>query len=141
MAKRRRPASPELIHASRTAKCRRLWQTKESDLLGSVRRGKPPAYTKLDSDCWLWQGDRSPRGYGRINFSGLLFTAHSVFFFLRHQRLPKLGLELDHLCNQRGCVNPFHLEEVTRKVNVRRIYERRDAAKAEVAKRARQWQS
>lgn len=63
--------------------------------------------------CWEWQGARDPGGYGRLNarrgFAGL---AHRHAYELFVGPIPE-GLQLDHLCRNRRCVNPEHLEVVT----------------------------
>jgi len=72
------------------------------------------------SGCWLWQGTVSALGYGRItraDFSKAM--AHRVAYELYVGPIPA-GLELDHLCRVRSCVNPDHLEAVTRRENVLR---------------------
>jgi hypothetical protein len=69
----------------------------------------------LDAGCWLWNGYRDKDGYGRHG-TGL---AHRwVWQQLVGPIQP--GLELDHLCLVRPCVNPDHLEPVTREENERR---------------------
>lgn len=66
-------------------------------------------------NCWVWVGDLLQNGYGRIQINGRGITAHS-FLIGRATR----GLEWDHLCRNRTCVNPSHLEAVSHSVNVRR---------------------
>lgn len=72
------------------------------------------------SSCWLWTGRKNVKGYGQ--FGPLL--AHRFGVELVRGKIPK-GLELDHICNNRACVNPSHLEAVTHKENCRRASERR----------------
>lgn len=72
------------------------------------------------SGCWNWTGQKSPKGYAVTHFKGISTTrAHRVFYMLLVGEVPK-GFELDHLCRNRSCVNPDHLEVVTTKVNVLR---------------------
>jgi hypothetical protein len=71
-------------------------------------------------DCWQWAGSVGANGYGRNGFwFGKRYEtyAHRIAFRLLTQTEPK---ELDHLCRNRLCVNPDHLESVTRLVNSRR---------------------
>lgn len=69
---------------------------------------------KSTGDCWLWTGGRTADGYGTMTFS-----AHRMAFELARGPVPK-NLELDHICKVRLCVNPAHLEPVTRSENLRR---------------------
>ena len=68
--------------------------------------------------CWLWTGS-SERGYGRIYIGNKTYRAHRFVYELLKGKIPE-GLELDHLCRQRNCVNPEHLEPVTHIENLRR---------------------
>jgi len=73
--------------------------------------------------CWNWNLT-TKNGYGESMIGGYATLAHrAVWIFLRGP-IPQ-GLDLDHLCRNRGCVNPDHLEPVTRKVNLRRGFEAR----------------
>lgn len=65
--------------------------------------------------CWPWLGSRQRIGYGVFRNT----VAHRAAYVLSTGPIP-LGLELDHLCANRGCVNPGHLEPVSRRENVMR---------------------
>ena len=71
--------------------------------------------------CWLWTAYRCPLGYGRINVTSGAAPqlAHRIAYELCVGPIPD-GLELDHLCRVPSCVNPAHLEPVTRRENVLR---------------------
>lgn len=72
------------------------------------------------SGCWLWIGCTNPQGYGQIRIAKrVLRLAHCVSYELHIGPIGD-GLELDHLCRVRCCVNPQHLEPVTHLENVRR---------------------
>ena len=71
---------------------------------------------KQNTDCWLWHGCVQSNGYGRVSFRGKSGYAHRMSYQLCWGAIPK-GLELDHLCRNRACINPWHLEPVTRSVN------------------------
>ncbi len=70
--------------------------------------------------CWLWTAARQPSGYGRFGVSlGRTVFAHRLAYEMAHGAIPD-GLELDHLCRNRGCVRPDHLEPVTHRENLLR---------------------
>ena len=72
-----------------------------------------------NSGCWLWTGGMNQIGYGRVHVNGGRKTAHRVAYELVCGKVPD-GLDLDHLCRVRCCINPDHLEPVTRQVNAAR---------------------
>jgi predicted transcriptional regulator len=69
--------------------------------------------------CWIWQGKKNKYGYGRIKRGGKEYMAHRYMYEQKHGPVPG-GLELDHLCRQRACMNDEHLEAVTPSVNKQR---------------------
>lgn len=72
------------------------------------------------SDCWEWQGSIKKSGYGRFHLTHSLgVRAHRIAYELMKGSIPK-GLVLDHLCRNRSCVNPDHMETVTIGENVLR---------------------
>lgn len=72
----------------------------------------------LNSNCWEWTRYREG-GYGRLKRHGRHVLAHRFFYETCFGPVPA-GLDLDHLCRNRWCVNPDHLEPVTRRENVLR---------------------
>lgn len=70
--------------------------------------------------CWIWQLKRAARtGYGVVRVGGRDLLAHRWEYERANGPIPE-GLQLDHLCQVRECVNPDHLEPVTPKENTRR---------------------
>ena len=69
-------------------------------------------------DCWLWVGSNS-LGYGKFFFKGSMRWAHRWSYERFVAPIGK-GLQIDHLCRNRLCVNPEHLEPVTQRINLRR---------------------
>jgi hypothetical protein len=63
------------------------------------------------STCWVWTGSKF-EGYGRFWVSPRLVQAHRFSYELLVGPIPP-GLQIDHLCRNRSCVNPAHLEPVT----------------------------
>lgn len=79
--------------------------------------------------CWEWQGAVMGGGYGAIKVEGRRVPAHRFAYELLVGPIGE-GLEIDHLCRNRSCVNPEHLEPVTRSVNVKRGIPYRARSKA-----------
>lgn len=73
----------------------------------------------VESGCWEWSAYRNPGGYGRFNVQGRMMLAHRFSYEHHYDPIP-VGLELDHLCRNRCCVNPAHLEAVDRRTNTLR---------------------
>ncbi len=72
-----------------------------------------------NSGCWLWIGACSDVGYGKIWNGDRVMEATRYVYEQIRGAIPE-GLELDHLCRTRCCVNPSHLEPVTHQENMRR---------------------
>lgn len=70
--------------------------------------------------CWIWTAAKDRNGYGRVmrdrGIGGVAFAHRLVYELL----IDTPGPELDHLCRNRDCVNPQHLESVTHKENCKR---------------------
>ena len=74
--------------------------------------------------CWIWRGGLMHNGYGRFNLPPTELkrpsaAAHRLAYELLIGPVPD-SLDMDHLCRVRACVNPAHLEPVTRSENLRR---------------------
>ena len=106
------------LHTRQERFCSRLCQQQG--------RRRPDLQTRLDAKtrydpstgCWYWLGSTTS-GYGRVRAGGRDRLAHIVTYEIEVGPIPP-GLELDHLCRQRSCRNPAHLEPVTRSINVLR---------------------
>lgn len=70
-------------------------------------------------NCWYWAGQIKPNGYGALWFDSKKVYAHRFSYEVYKGEIPR-GLEIDHLCNNRLCINPDHLEAVTHRENLLR---------------------
>jgi len=76
-------------------------------------QSRPVGYVICENGCWEWIGARAPNGYGRFRHT----AAHRVTYEMHRGPIPE-GLTLDHLCRNKGCVNPDHLEAVVLRENI-----------------------
>lgn len=89
----------------------------------------PRFWSKVDrssSECWIWTAAVTNAGYGKFKLprDGKSISAHRLALLLTDGPVPD-GMEVDHLCRNRRCVNPAHLEIVSREENQRRSREDR----------------
>lgn len=71
---------------------------------------------KHENGCWLWQGKLHTAGYAQFRFNNTMVYGHRWAYETYKGPIPD-GFTLDHLCGNRCCVNPDHLEPVTVKEN------------------------
>lgn len=132
-----RPPSQASRAAYCSAKCR-------SAAVGDQLRKVPLTFAELEqnaiwepnSGCLLWLGALNEKGYGRVSTGGRYRPVHQVSYELVKERISK-GLEPDHLCRVRCCINPEHLEAVTHKENLERAGVLARTKDMNAAKRAR----
>lgn len=86
--------------------------------------------------CWQWTAATNGRGYGRFSHGPMRGQTHELAHRFAYEALVgpiPVGLTVDHLCENKRCVNPAHMELVTRAENTRRRHER------ERARRLAEW--
>jgi hypothetical protein len=81
-------------------------------LMAKIRKNGP-------NGCWLWTGHATGGGYGRICIRGQVWTVHRLIFELLVRHV-EIGEVVDHLCRNRICCNPEHLEAVVQAINIKR---------------------
>jgi HNH endonuclease len=115
--------------------CRRLWHARgyckihynSARLSGRIETGVKPlrerfmARVRVDAEtsCHVWIGPRNTDGYGHIQDKRRTIPAHRLAYEWARGPILK-GMHLDHLCRNRSCVNPDHLEPVTCRENIMR---------------------
>jgi len=76
-------------------------------------------FVNKTDNCWTWIGTKDARGYGRFAIKFKKYMAHRISYELFKGEIPN-KLVIDHLCNNKPCVNPSHLEAITHKANTLR---------------------
>jgi hypothetical protein len=71
-------------------------------------------WSKVDmtGECWLWTAEKSRGGYGKFSIKDRHHRAHRVAYEWAVGSIPD-GIQIDHKCHIRACVNPAHLRPVT----------------------------
>jgi hypothetical protein len=86
--------------------------------------------TGAEDECWEWTGFIGSKGYGTVYLPvgtetseyvprGRMLMAHRLVYSMLVKPIPA-GLQIDHLCRVRKCVNPAHMEPVTQRENILR---------------------
>ncbi len=76
-------------------------------------------YVIDEKGCWVCQLKKNHNGYAYVYYDGKNHLAHRYYYEKYKGGIPE-GLQIDHLCKNRACINPEHLEAVTNRENVHR---------------------
>lgn len=112
---------PEYVRTFCSAHYSRWYRHGSLDDRPRLKDSEDLFWKKVDfsGDCWIWTAYCDRDGYGLFSTRFLKGRAARLAYLLLVGDLDP-GLVMDHLCRNRSCVNPYHLEPVTNKVNCRR---------------------
>jgi HNH endonuclease len=109
-----RPTTP--TQTSRRVRCHPMPSAEALQKLWGRMDGK---FVVRERGCWEWIGAKTEKGYGYMAKTGTTKYAHRISYWFHLGEIPD-GLQPDHVCRNRACINPSHLEPVTSGENTRR---------------------
>lgn len=103
------------------------------------KEGTIPVHRPELGPCWPWTGTIATTGYGTFRLHGRNVATHRLSFQILKGQIPK-ELVIDHLCRNRVCVNPNHMELVTNAENIKRgnIFRCKERELAEAREKAKE---
>ena len=100
--------------------------------------------------CWIWTSAKNNMGYGVFRYQGSTVYAHRLAYHFRYPEFPvkrqkEAITDLDHLCQNKLCVNPLHLEPVSHRENTTRGYQNKQTSSkytgVDWLKKSNKWQA
>jgi HNH endonuclease len=110
---------PQNLSELRSRAARARWGPKDDHRRFWSKVNKEGPVVEGHGPCWIWTGAKSAAGYGQLRTGDTLFYAHRLAYEELVGPIPE-DRELDHLCGNRGCVNPAHMEAVSHAENMTR---------------------
>ena len=89
----------------------------------------------VEGTCWIWTARLNNEGYGQFSINGKTHRAHRVSWEIFREEPLIDGLELDHICHCRKCINPAHLQQVPHSENMANLSEEGRLARSENGKK------
>lgn len=83
---------------------------------------------KDGDNCWVWKWSKTMLGYGTTSLQKTRFLSHRVSFFISNGSIDS-QMVIDHICENRLCVNPKHLQETTIYTNLQNSIQRNPGRK------------
>jgi hypothetical protein len=90
-----------------------------TDIMNYKENNRFWSKVEVTESCWVWRGVKTTHGYGAFGLNYKIYRAHKISYELINGKI-MCGLVLDHLCRNKLCVNPDHLEPVTVRENTMR---------------------
>jgi hypothetical protein len=78
------------------------------------------SHVQVTEECWVWTARTDSKGYGEFKHGGKKHKAHRWLWEAKNGSILPEDISIDHLCRNRACVRPSHLEPVTIGENMRR---------------------
>ena len=120
-----KPATKEYFYRVSSASSELRGKCKSCASPGARKRNKPEdiltRYSVDENGCWNYTMGKDSFGYGRFYIQQRSYPAHRIMYELKVGLIGP-GLVLDHLCRNKSCINPEHLEPVTQLENVKRYH-------------------
>lgn len=110
-----------------TCAAHRVWQRRDLPLPADIKSRITGSVAITEAGCWEWSGVIRQNGYAAITVNGRVCLTHRVSYRAFKGEIAA-GLTIDHLCFNRRCVNPDHLEAVPQAINVQRANARKRVA-------------
>jgi len=115
--------------ASRYTMARPTYRITPDVIAAVIEQLRDKSKHDVETGCIEFTGALTPKGYGKIRIKGLWYLTHRIMAVAGGKMSQDSPLQVDHLCSNKRCMNPDHLEAVTSSVNNKRAFERGERAR------------